>query len=201
MALLIFDVDGTLIDSAPGIIHSVRRALNDLGVPDPDEQWFQDLLGPQINVSFARIGLGDEAVGRFRGYYLDSGIQHASVYPGIIDVLEAALNKGHVLVTATNKPQATAEKFLQIHGLADYFAAIIGSTPERDSKEKVIAQALAKSRPEETTLMIGDRDHDILGAQLNGIPAAAATWGYGSAHEWEQARYKLTRPADLKGLL
>lgn len=189
-----FDLDGTLANSAPGILDSVRRTVEalHLHVRGGDPMRF---IGPPLGDSFARyLGLsGDElrrATALYRGFYAERGIEGSSAYPGVAPMLQALHEDGRVLAVATSKYQEFAVRTLQHLGIAGLFQAVVG-TGARDlgeTKASVIARALAalSVRPE-ASVMVGDRRFDVAGAHANGLPAVGALYGYGSRAELRDA--------------
>ena len=131
-----------------------------------------------------------EAVRQFRVYYNEmGGILENEVYPGVRELLRDLKAAGKRLMVATSKPQAAAEKVMRHFGLDEFVPEIIGGTDDtRNTKGKVIAYALREYGVDPTTaVMVGDREHDILGAAENNLPAIGITWGYGDRAELETA--------------
>ena len=196
---VLFDLDGTLTDSGLGITKAVQYALGQLGYAVPPRESLFSFIGPPLHKSFQRhCGLDEagavEAVRQFRVYYNEmGGILENEVYPGIRELLRDLKAAGKRLVIATSKPQAAAEKVMHHFGLDEFVPEIIGGTdaPERNTKGKVIAYCLHKFGVDPAAaVMVGDREHDILGAAENGISAIGITWGYGDRAELEGAGAK-----------
>ena len=193
---ILFDLDGTLTDSGPGITNAVRYALGQMGYEVPPRESLYSFIGPPLHLSFRRhCGIGEEEavemVRQFRVYYNRmGGILENEVYPGIRELLAELKKAGKRLVLATSKPQAAAELVMHHFGLDEYIPEIIGGTddPRRNTKGKVIACCLREYGVDpKTAVMVGDREHDIQGAAENGIPAIGITWGYGDRAELEGA--------------
>ena len=192
---VLFDLDGTLTDSGLGITKGVQYALGQLGYDVPPRESLFSFIGPPLHKSFQRhCGVDEagaaEAVRQFRVYYNEmGGILENEVYPGVRELLRDLKAAGKRLMVATSKPQAAAEKVMRHFGLDEFVPEIIGGTDDtRNTKGKVIAYALREYGVDPTTaVMVGDREHDILGAAENNIPAIGITWGYGDRAELETA--------------
>ncbi|MFC5939294.1 HAD hydrolase-like protein [Corynebacterium choanae] len=228
MALLLFDVDGTLIDSFPGIRQSLLAALADVGGPTPDEDFLAGIAGPPMEHTLRRLGLSEQQVAAGLDAYLHHygkvGVHNATPYPGMLDLLRHLKAQGHLLVTATSKGERFARESLERFEMLELFT-IVGAAEEngaRRSKAAVISYVLdqlgstlevipqsaaapgapqAQVRAPMPLLMIGDREHDIAGAAEFGIDTAAVTWGYGNADEWAQARYTAANPSELEQII
>ena len=195
---VLFDLDGTLTDSGLGITKGVQYALGQLGYDVPPRESLFSFIGPPLHKSFQRhCGVDEagaaEAVRQFRVYYNEmGGILENEVYPGVRELLQDLKAAGKRLVVATSKPQAAAEKVMRHFGLDEFVPEIIGGTDDtRNTKGKVIAYALREYGVDPTTaVMVGDREHDILGAAENNLPAIGITWGYGDRAELETAGAK-----------
>ena len=190
---MVFDLDGTLTDSAPGIMASSRYALETMGLPVPSETTLRSFLGPPLAESFMRYcGMSQdqavEATGHYRERYLTIGWLENQVYPGIRPLLTALRQAGVRLSVATGKPQEASIKILKHFGLSGFFDSIIG--PQANdylaSKRDLISQSLGGFHG--GAVMIGDRDIDIYGARLAGIDSIGAAYGYGSLEELRNAQ-------------
>lgn len=193
---ILFDLDGTLTDSAPGILNSVRHACRKLGLPLPGEDVLRRFLGPPLPDSFREYLHLDEAdvaraVAAFREYYPDKGIFENDVYPGVPALLADLKAAGKTVVMATSKPEGFARRIMEHFSLAGYFDAICGATMDetRTDKGQVIAYALQTAGIPDGrgVVMVGDREHDVKGAARNGLPCIGAVYGYGSAEELSAA--------------
>ena len=178
--IILFDLDGTLTDSAPGILNSVRYACRKLGLPIPGEETPRRFLGPPLIASF-------------REYFPTKGLFENEVYPGVPALLADLKAAGKTVILATSKPEAFARRIMEHFDLARYCDFICGATLDetRTDKAEVIAYALetAGITDKSRAVMVGDREHDVLGAKKNGLPCIGAVYGYGTAEE-------LTAPAD-----
>ena len=192
---ILFDLDGTLTDSGLGITRAVQYALGQMGYAVLPRESLFSFIGPPLHKSFRRhCGIGEEEavemVRQFRVYYNEmGGILENEVYPGVRELLRDLKAAGKRLVVATSKPQAAAERVMRHFGLDEFVPEIIGGTDDtRNTKGKVIAYALREYGVDPATaIMVGDREHDILGAAENNLPAIGITWGYGDRAELETA--------------
>lgn len=191
---VLFDLDGTLTDSAPGILNSIRYALERMGRPVPDAATLNAFIGPPLLDSFQRhCGLSSEesreALRLYRERFATKGLLENSVYPGVVGMLEALKARGLKIILATSKPEAFARRILDHFGLTRFFDAIHGATMDerRSRKAEVIAWALAHSGEIGRAVMVGDRANDIEGARANGIAAIGVLWGYGDEAELRRA--------------
>lgn len=192
---IFFDLDGTLTDSGPGIVASVAYALRKLGVEPPEPEQLRPFIGPPLLWSFSHFyGFDEEkskeAVRLYREYFTAGGMFENSVYPGIPDALDRLRAAGFRLAVATSKPELFSRQIISHFGLDGYFETICGASMDetRTDKADVICYAMDTLgvAPEES-LMVGDREHDVLGAKAVGVPCLGALWGYGSREELTNA--------------
>lgn len=208
---MLFDLDGTITDSATGITSSLIHTLETLGRPVPTPAELMEFIGPPIMDGFAALGIPvDErhrALEIYRERYQESGAFDSSLYDGVPEVLRAVHAAGLPLGLATSKPETQARRILDHYGLDSLFDFIGGASDDevRSEKEDVVAWTLDHLREQEVDLtnpvMVGDRTHDIIGARANGVPTIAVEWGYGSVAEWTGAIAIAKTPAELQGLL
>ena len=190
--IILFDLDGTLTDSAPGILNSVRYACRKLGLEMPSEATLRKFLGPPLIESFRTLlGLHDadaeRALAAFREYFPVTGIFENEVYDGVPALLADLKAAGKTVLLATSKPEEYAKRIMEHFDLAQYCDFICGATLDetRTDKAEVIAYALATAGiiDKAGVVMVGDREHDVLGAKKNGLPCIGAVYGYGTAEE------------------
>lgn len=182
---LLFDLDGTVADSAPGIIDSVKYALGVMGIPVPADETLALFIGPPLRYSFTHyVALTDtvaeEAIALYRKHYAAEGINNCRLFPGVKEMLSAAKAGGRVNLLATSKPRVFADRVLELLGVGDCFDYVSAAsfTPDLDSKPKIIANALAAlSADKAASVMIGDRVYDIEGAKENGIDSIGVVNG------------------------
>ncbi|MCV7354030.1 HAD-IA family hydrolase [Mycolicibacterium fluoranthenivorans] len=183
--LVLFDLDGTLTDSADGIVASFRHALDTVGAPVPDGDLAGRIVGPPMHHTLSEMGLGDRveaAISAYRADYTTRGWAMNSLFDGIPTLLEDLRAAGVRLAVATSKAETTAQRILTHFGLDGYFEVIAGASSDgsRSAKADVVAHALAQLSPlPERVLMIGDRSHDVEGAGEHGIDTVVVGWGYG----------------------
>lgn len=188
---VLFDLDGTLTDPKAGITKSVQYALTHWGIEVADPDTLIPYIGPPLASSFREIHSFSErdsvlAVEKYREYYQDRGIYENELYDGIHELLEALKGQGRRLFVATSKPTVFAEEVLKHFGIDAYFEYVCGSHLDGtlSDKAEIIATVIEKfSLRKEESIMIGDRKHDIIGAQKNGIDSVAVGFGYGSEEE------------------
>lgn len=183
--LVIFDLDGTLTDSAAGIVASFRHALDQIGAPQPDGDLAARLVGPPMHHTLAAMGLGEQteaAVAAYRADYTSRGWQMNTLFDGVAELLSDLRDAGVRLAVATSKVEPTARRILAHFGLDGYFDVVAGASVDglRAAKSDVVAHALAQLAPlPERVLMVGDRRHDVDGAAAHGIDTVLVGWGYG----------------------
>jgi phosphoglycolate phosphatase len=188
--LVLFDLDGTLVDSTRGIWASVRHALSVLGRPEPDPPQLLAMVGPPLQDGFAgALGLpADEvphAVAAYREHYAAGAVLDVDVHAGIPALLAALRADGVTLAVATSKPVVFAVRVLEHTGLRAAFAGVHGATLDGAvrSKADVVAAALAAFPAAERPVLVGDRAEDVVGAAAHGLPCIGAGWGPAPAGE------------------
>ncbi|MBU8812298.1 HAD-IA family hydrolase [Mycolicibacterium goodii] len=185
--LVLFDLDGTLTDSAEGIVSSFRHALQTIGAPVPDGDLATRVVGPPMHHTLSTMGLGeqaDAAIAAYRADYTSRGWAMNSLFDGIPALLADLRAAGVRLAVATSKSEPTARRILEHFGLDGFFEVIAGASPDgtRALKADVVAHALRQLEPlPDRVLMVGDRIHDVEGAAEHGIDTVVVGWGYGSA--------------------
>ena len=208
----LFDLDGTLTDPKEGITNSVAYALERQGIKVDNRDELIKFIGPPLIDSFMKYysfgyELAKESVGVYREYFVPKGMFENSVYDGVEDCLGELGKRGAKLVVATSKPEEYSVEILKHFGLFSYFDAVCGASLDetRTKKADVIEYALDKlglqDRKDEI-IMIGDREHDILGAKENGLRSIGVTYGYAKENELEEAgaNYIVHSPIELKRL-
>jgi len=204
---ILFDLDGTVVDSKPGILASCSATLRSLG-HEPDGLDISHLIGPPLEEMMTEVlaRFGDdrvaEAVRTYRDHYGASGLRETTVYPGLVAALDHLLAMEAKLYIATSKRTIFAERILEHLGLIDLFAGVHGSEPGGavDRKADLIADVLRRHELNAgQCLMVGDRRQDVEGARENGVSTVGVLWGYGSREELVSAGaiYIVTCPADL----
>ena len=189
---ILFDMDGTLVNTEPGIIGCLQLALNELAIGIDNTVNLRCLIGPPLKNSFMKYykmntEQADEAVTIFRRFYAKDGLYNAALYPDIHLMLEKLKRDNIHLFVATSKPTDYAKKIAEYLDIEQYFDAIIGSNPDntRSNKSQIINYIIEKYSITEKSkvLMVGDKEHDIIGAAACGIDAVGITYGYGDIKE------------------
>ena len=184
--LVLFDLDGTLTDSAEGVVASFRHALGELGAPVPEGDLASRIVGPPMHITMADL-VGDragEAMTAYRADYTTRGWAMNRTFDGVPELLADLRSAGVRLAVATSKSEPIARRILEHFGLDGFFEVIAGASPDgvRSAKADVVAHALAQLTPLPTrVLMVGDRSHDVEGAAQHGIDTVVVDWGYGGA--------------------
>ena len=195
---ILFDLDGTITESAPGLLNSVRYALKKMGFSIRDEEELLQFIGPPLVDSMKKYyGMNEEqaeqAVVFYREYFSQKGMFENSVYEGIEESLKILSESGKKLAIATSKPEVYSVRIVEHFGLADKFEKICGASMDKSRNEKagVIRYTLEMlGIPDEekaSVLMVGDRRHDIIGAKQNGLDSMGVLYGYGNRNELEEA--------------
>lgn len=192
---ILFDLDGTIINSKIGVTHSVQYALKQFGIGVADLQLLERFIGPMLVHSFQEFyhfSKKDalQAVDYYREYYSEKGVYQNEVYAGIPELLEELKAHNKTLAIATKKPTYYAKIILEDIGLTHYFAEIAGSNMDhtRSTKQEIIAFVLEQigQKSDVSMVMIGDRKYDIGGAKACGIDGIGVLYGFGSQEELEE---------------
>lgn len=193
---ILFDLDGTLTDPAVGITTSVAYALKKFGIEVSDITQLNHFIGPPLLDSFMECygfdkEMAQTAIDYYRERFRVKGLYENVVYDGIPEMLRALKNSGKKLILATSKPEPFAKEILRHFGLEEYFDYAAGSNFDgtRTAKAEVIEYALeaAGVTDKSAAIMIGDRKHDIFGAEKTGLDSIGVLYGYGSREELEAA--------------
>lgn len=203
---ILFDLDGTLTDSKPGITTCVQYALHRMGIEEPDLDKLEPFIGPPLLDSFHDFygfseEQGKQAAAYYRERYSVTGLFENEVYPGIDRLLADLKAAGKKLAVASSKPQVYVERILEHFGLLTYFDVVVGSdlNGTRTKKEEVVEEALRCLLPESlfqeimdekratTVVMVGDRRFDIEGAKAYHIASVGVAYGYAAPGELSEA--------------
>ncbi len=209
---ILFDFDGTIMDTSEGICNSFDYALKSFGMELPGHDFYKKMVGPPLMYSFQTFfGFDEEksrlAIKKYREYYAPKGVYQASVYPEIPETLRELKGRGYKLCIATNKPERFAVELLEREGLSDSFDLIAGSDAAgtRGKKSEIVRFVLEiqKINEPESCVMVGDRLYDAEGAAENGVQCIGALWGFGSRDELIGAKCVdlASDPAELLNLL
>lgn len=188
---VLFDLDGTLTDPAAGITNSMSYALDALGLQPPDAEQLRGFIGPPLQEVFPALGLDpptcETAIRHYREYFAEKGLFENEPYTGIEQVLSVLRERGVRLAVATSKPTVFADRILEHFGLDHLFDCVSGAELDgsRRHKDDIIAHALRLLQLQSTdgVVMVGDREHDVLGARRIGMPCIGVRWGFGTDAE------------------
>lgn len=196
---VLFDLDGTLTDSGPGIIRSVQYALMKMGIQEDDQEKLRSFVGPPLLEQFMEYAGFDrnqaqQAVTFYRERYREKGMFENEPYPGMPQLLRRLWEKGYRLAVASSKPTYFVTRILEHFSMSQYFHVIVGSELDgtRTDKHQVIEEALgqlglAEAGQRREVVMVGDRQYDVEGAVQAGIDCIAVSYGYGPVQELRQA--------------
>lgn len=203
---LLVDLDGTLTDNYPGISRSILFALDRLGHAPPDPAELRTCVGPPLRSSFARLldtqdsDIIEQAIALYRERFADVGWRENIVYEGIADAVPLLARQASRTFLCTSKPQVFARRIVTLFGLAEHFDGIYGAdlAGALDDKAKLMAHIAAHENVTlERAIMIGDREHDVRAARMNGARSLGVLWGYGSREELAHADALVATPAEM----
>ncbi|HVX44340.1 MAG TPA: HAD family hydrolase [Mycobacteriales bacterium] len=188
---VLFDLDGTLTDPTVGITNSLAYALDSVGRPPPGPERLREFVGPPLQDALATLGLDaanlETAVAQYRDYFGATGMYENEPYPGIEKVLGGLRDRGVRLAVATSKSAVFAGPILEHFGLAPYFECVVGAELDGSlrHKDQIIARTLQMLGipPSGEVIMVGDREHDVVGARRCGLDCIGVLWGFGTAEE------------------
>lgn len=188
---VLFDLDGTLTDPKEGIVNSILFALEKIGIRESCIEELDKFIGPPLRNSFLeRYNLtneqADKAMLFYREYFSVKGIYENKIYPGVKELLESLSSQGYNLIVATSKPTVFAVVVLRHFKIDGFFSEIVGSNLDntRTDKTEIISHILASyGLLAGNSVMIGDRQFDIIGAKNNSLKSIGVTYGYGSPQE------------------
>jgi phosphoglycolate phosphatase len=194
--VIIFDLDGTLTDPKPGIVGSIRFALDQLNISCPDDDLLASYIGPPLRGTFATlldttdVDRIEEAMRLYRQRFAGTGLYENRVYDGVESMLERAGQAAHAVYVATSKPRVYAERIVNYFGLDGHLCKVYGSELDGrwDDKAQLLAHLLeTEGVGTHLALMIGDRAADIVAAKANGVRSIGVLWGYGTEDELKGA--------------
>ena len=208
---VLFDLDGTIVDSASDITASLAHMFSQLGLDVPSDDVLRSYVGPPLLDSLRlTAGFDDaeawEALNVYRDHYADH-VLRSPVFPGVAGVLERLHAAGVPVALATSKPESMAREVLDHAGLTRYFTEITGASDDEElsTKADVVREALRRLREQgvdvSNPVMVGDRGYDTLGAGANGVPTILVEWGYGSPAEASDAMAVVHSTDQLRNLL
>lgn len=208
MKYLLFDLDGTIADTEEGILSSVKYALNELKIDEPDITRLKQFIGPPLKSTFQLLyDLDDKSANTattiFREYYAKDGKYQCKLYDGMLATLQLLKDRGYVLFIATSKPTVFANDIANHLGVNSFFEEIVGSNLDntRSKKADIIQYILDKYGIEEKNevVMIGDKSHDLIGAMQCNIKGIGVTFGYGTRDELNSCQHEalINSPEEL----
>ena len=191
---ILFDLDGTLTNPKEGITKCVQYALRRFGIERECDELIS-FIGPPLKERFMEYASlseedGIKAVEIYRERFAPIGIFENEIYEGILPLLEALKSQGKILAIATSKPTIFSEKISEKYGIAPYITLLEGSELDGRNTDKalVIKNAMEKlGADSENTIMVGDREHDVIGAHKNGIECIGVSYGYAAEGELEKS--------------
>lgn len=212
--IILFDLDGTLTDPKEGITKCIQYALAHFGIEVKDLNQLMCFIGPPLIDSFQMFygfskEKAEEAVKKYRERFKDIGIFENGIYDGVLELLSECKKAGKTICLATSKPEEFAVRILEKYKMAEYFDEAVGSTMDGsiNAKSEVINEAFRRlgidgNEKKASTIMVGDRKHDIIGAKQCGIESIGVRFGYAEAGELEEAGadYIVDTVEELKNL-
>ena len=208
---VLFDWDGTVADTRPGIFNSVRYAIGQYGIADKPDDELRYFIGPPLYDGFEHVfgvspELANELTDTYRVYYRDKGIFECNVYEGVGDLLRELHDAGVKTASGSSKPKEGLDRLVEHFGLADHLDAVVGPAMDNHNSNKTVLvnQALKELMLLPSTVaMIGDRHFDMEGAKAAGVNAVGVLYGYGTEEELCKAGADAIcdQVADLRGFL
>lgn len=200
---VLFDLDGTLLDTTEGVLESAEHAARELGLPDLPRETMLKFVGPPIQMSFidyygVTCETAQEAANAFRAYYKEHALLKARPYPGMQEVLRALCALGVKIGVATYKREDYAITILEHFGIAPFCQAMHGADHfNRLTKADIVNLCIRELGARlEDTVMIGDTEHDAKGASLAGVDFIAVTFGFGFRSPLDVGNYPSMGCAD-----
>lgn len=202
--VILFDLDGTIMNTKEGITKCAAYALEYFGIKVPDVDKLDFFIGPPLHKSFQEFyGFNEEnaekATAKYRERYKDLGVFECEPYDGMLEVIEKLAGMGYHLGVATSKPEFFAIQIMEKYNLMQYFETVTGSLLDnsRSEKQQVIEECFCRMKVGELygnqyhkqeVIMVGDRKHDIIGAKQTGIESLGVTFGFAREGELLEAK-------------
>lgn len=201
---IIFDLDGTISKSAPGILNAFEYALEKMGKTYSRDDLYK-YIGHPLRDSFVKE-LGEESADKgvdfYREYYFKKGIFETEIYDGIKELIEELYDFGFDIYLATSKGEESSKKILEYFEILKFFSYISGSSDDKNTKKKVIDHLLKENNLKSSeSIMIGDRSYDIEAANNLEIKTIAVAYGYGNNEEFEKASFIANYPYEILNII
>ena len=193
---IIFDADGTLLDTLPGICEGFNYVMDQLGLKRLSEQAVKPFMGPSLMETFTQklkfsLDQAEIAVRHYRDFYWEKGFRMCEFYQGVPELLNRLKSDGKLLSVATNKPQVFIDMILKEKGYYDCFTVIAGADVSETSTDKT--QLVQRATLSQSAVMVGDRYVDITAANNAGVDSIGVLWG--AAEDGEFIQYPPTHIA------
>lgn len=210
---VIFDFDGTVVDTGEGILKSLQYSFEQMGREIPDMSDLKKFIGPPIHYSYTHFyGVSEDEVGeyikKYRERYKIKGIYESVLYCGMKELLCELRSRGVKLGIASSKPEHLIYSVADYLGITDMFDAIVGvklDDSNHSTKTGLVLEAMKKlgATDKSKVLMVGDRCFDIDGAAGAGVDSCGALWGYGNEEEFRahNATYIISESSDAIKLI
>ena len=208
MKLILFDMDGTIIDPKLGFVRCMNYALESMGEGPVQESELLQYIGPPLDYAFKNIVTNcsdsfiEKCVAKFRERYLDVGWQENHLYDGIDTVLQTLHNKHYNLAICTSRRTDLALKIINHYNYSTIFSDVFGADIGI-KKSKLVEDLIKQEKFTPDSWMIGDRSFDISAAKLNGLSSVAVLWGYGSKQELDEYSpdFFVSKPNEITAII
>lgn len=210
---ILFDFDGTVVNTGEGILKSLQYSFNEMGHEVPSQEELKKFIGPPVYYSFTHYyGIGEDKVGdyirKYRERYKREGIYECELYKDMLTLLGTLKDSGYTLGIASSKPEHLIFDVADYLDITKYFDAVVGvksDASRHSTKTGLILEAMDKLGVSDKSqvLMVGDRHYDITGAKGAGVSSCGCLWGYGNKEEFQEcdADFIIEDPLDLLNLL
>ena len=209
---VLWDLDGTIVNSSPGVFDSFRKTFETLGLPVLTDEQMLPFMGPPLTITFKSLGFDDDLVQEclrtYRDFYLNhGGALNAHIYDGVLETLNKSQQAGIINSLATSKAEVGTKLVGDHFDFLKYFDVLgtASNDEKRNTKGKVITFAIEELKKINANLdnliLIGDRIHDVEGAREHGIKVCLVKWGFGNEAEWGKADYLVESAEELQDLL